>query len=177
MATHPFARIVLAHLARYPLMQPDDLYKLAHQAALGSEHAVSSEARARTWLERELIGMGGGPPEPLLDPISADGRILRVHLRPFIQEGCGPDALLRAFIQTASQVKGSPQDLRTNLATILGLAQSGKIGFQEGDLRALFTRMESAGWPARRHSDAYTRAYKPAYRVVSRVFLPARLPG
>lgn len=158
-------------------MQPDDLYKLAHQAALGSEHAVASPEVARAWLERELIGMGGGLPEPLLDPISGDGRILRVHLRTYIQAGHEPEALLTAFVQSANQVKGSSQDLRDCLVVLLELAGSGQIDFEAGELRALFARMESAGWPARHHSDAYTSAYRPAYRVIAREFLPESIPG
>lgn len=157
-------------------MQPDDLYKLAHQAALGSEHAVRSEAAARAWLERELAGMGSGPPEPLLDPISADGSILRVHLRTYIQAGHDPEALLAAFIQSANQVKGSSQDLRDCLVVLLELAGSGQIDFEAEELRALFARMESADWPARHHSDIYMRAYHPAYRVIAREFLPESIP-
>ena len=35
------------HFNRYPLMQVQDVYKLLHQAAMGSEHAVVDETNAR----------------------------------------------------------------------------------------------------------------------------------
>ena len=35
-----FQPIALDHCSRYPGLQVEDLYKLVHQAALGSEHAV-----------------------------------------------------------------------------------------------------------------------------------------
>lgn len=45
-----FRQIVLANLSRYPRMQIADLYKLCHQAALGSEHALKDERAVREWL-------------------------------------------------------------------------------------------------------------------------------
>ncbi len=173
MPIHPFAPIVLAHIKRYPLMQPADLYKLAHQAAMGSEHAVSSEAAARSWLERELAELGDGPPEPLLEPISPDGRVLRCHLRPYLKAGHDPESLLQAFVRGANQVSGDAELLRSYLDAILRLAAAGKIGADAGALGALFAEMEMAGWPAARHSLVYQQAYRPAYRVVIRELLPA----
>ena len=78
----PMNKILQDHLARYPKMQARDVYKLLHQAAMGSEHAVTDIASARAWLERELAEIGPGPAEPLVDPISPDGQIARIHLRP-----------------------------------------------------------------------------------------------
>lgn len=172
MRTRGFAAIVLDHLARYPLTQPEDLYKLAYQAAMGSEHAVRSVSAARVWLERELADMGAGPPEPLLDPISPDGRILRVHLRPYLQAGYDPGALLDAFIASAYPIPGGGARLRAFLKDIDLLAEAGKTGIDRKELSSLIVKMESAGWPAVHHSPVYQREYRPAYRVVAREFLP-----
>ncbi len=172
MPSHPFPSIVIAHLARYPQMQPADLYKLAHQATLGSEHAVSSEATARAWLYCELAEMGSGPDEPLLDVISGDGQILRCHLRPYLQGEHDPEDLLQAFMQTAKQVRRNPGDLRASVDEILRLSQAGQICFGAEELGEYFNQMESTGWPAVHHSDEYLRAYHPAYRVIAREFLP-----
>ncbi|HSQ16662.1 MAG TPA: hypothetical protein VLM83_03100, partial [Anaerolineales bacterium] len=46
--------ILLEQAALRPLWQLQDLYKLAFQAALGSEHAAPGEAAARRWLEEEV---------------------------------------------------------------------------------------------------------------------------
>ncbi|HZW04755.1 MAG TPA: hypothetical protein VFF68_12555, partial [Anaerolineaceae bacterium] len=67
-----FEEILRAHHARYPRMQIQDEYKLIHQAALGSEHAVDSPEMARKWLIQEAAAMGNGPDEPVFDPISDD---------------------------------------------------------------------------------------------------------
>jgi len=87
-------------------MQIQDVYKLLHQAAMGSEHAVSNPESARGWLIRELAEMGEGVPEPLIDPISPDDEIVRVHMRPYVAAGYDPDLLLDAFIRTANEYRG-----------------------------------------------------------------------
>ncbi len=171
MPYDPFTSVVTNHVSRYPLMQAADLYKLAHQAALGSEHGITSIDAARTWLERELANMGAGPSEPMLDPISGDGRILRCHLRPFIQGGFDPEALLRAFVGTAEVVRRSPTGLQEYLDVILELAESRIIGIARAGLSDYFIHMQAGGYPAVHHSPEFVQAYRPAYRVVSRDFL------
>ena len=56
---HPIeiSSILLDHQKRYPLWQIKDVYKLLHQAAMGSEHAVQDEDGVRSWMERELKEM------------------------------------------------------------------------------------------------------------------------
>ena len=167
-----FAAIVLAHLARYPAMQLEDVYKLAHQACLGSEHAVRDRAQAERWLERELARLGDGPQEPTIDPVAPDGRIVRVHLRPFVAAGGDATDLLDAFVRTANGFRGSHELLRSSWATVEGLAADGSLPFSRPDARAFGRRMADAGFPAVHHSAAYGAAYRPAYRVVARAFLP-----
>ncbi|HET7041456.1 MAG TPA: hypothetical protein VFI13_05540, partial [Gemmatimonadales bacterium] len=92
--------IVTAQLARHPQMGPEDLYKLLHQGAMGSEHAMHDTAGARRWMVNELATMGEGPPEPLVDTIAPGGAIVRVELRPWVATGRSTDSLLAAFIAT-----------------------------------------------------------------------------
>jgi hypothetical protein len=166
-----FRDIVLTHYSRYPLSQIEDFYKLAHQAALGSEHAVKDIAAARKWLLRELDEMAAGPPEALIDEISADGRIVRVHLRPFIESGGDPEILLQAFIRTANEYQGSVELMGEHWGTIDQLAKKGDLPFQPASLRSYIEVMESMGFPAVHHSTQYQEAYQPSYRVVIRDFL------
>jgi len=74
--------IVLSHLSRYPLAQLEDLYKLYYQASLVSEYALKDVETAREWLNEELDQLGLNQNEPLLETISPDDRIGRVHLPP-----------------------------------------------------------------------------------------------
>lgn len=163
--------MIKAHLLRYPQMQIADLYKLLHQAALGSEHAVRDEQAARDWLERELLQMGEGPDDSLMDPLSPDGQILRVHLRPYLRAGKNPETLLRAFIQTANEWRGSPKKLKEYGAAAARLAQAGTGSIRREEIDAFFAKMEEQDFPAVHHSKDYQRLYRPAYRVVARKFL------
>jgi len=158
--------ILLKHTGRYPLWQIEDLYKLLHQAALGSEHAVRDEAGVREWMRRELLEMGAGPDEPEVDPISHDGRVARVHLRPYIAAGKDPERLLQAFIQTANGFKGSGDTLAAYWQQAEALASAGQLPFKPSDLHALLTEMKAQGFPAMHHSEIYESQYHPAYRVV-----------
>ena len=157
------------HLVRYPAMQIQDLYKLIHQAALGSEHAISNLEAPRRWLERELAEMGPGPEETMLDPISADGQTVRLHLRPFLARGGDIEALLSAFIRTANAFHGDRAILRDywNVATELRR-------FSPVEMDAFIETARARDFPAVHHSPEYERLYRPAYRVIKREYLDER---
>jgi len=161
-----FESILRAHLARYPSMQIQDVYKLVHQAAMGSEHAVSSLEGARNWMERELAEMGVGTDEPVMDPISEDGQILRVHLRPFVANGGDPETLLDAFIRSANEYRGDMQALKNywNIATGIGYCSL-------AEMDDYIQSMQAQNYPAVHHSPTYEKLYRPAYRVVWRKFI------
>ncbi len=167
--------ILIEHSRRYPLWELDDAYKLIHQAAIGSEHAVGDEARARAWLVRELARLGPGPDEPLIDPISPDGAIVRVHLRPYARLGLESEQLLQAFLRTAREFRGSPGEVQRGLMSAARLAREERLAFREADVLAFVARMEAGGFPTMHHSAAFGAEYRPAYRVVARPFLPKRL--
>lgn len=173
--------ILLEHNARYPAWQVDDLYKLLHQASFGSEHAVTDEARAQLRLEEELAELkAGGGPEALCEPIAPEGRMLRVHLRPYAARGLAAELLLRAFVRTAREryVRGGEAArLEEGWEEALRLAEEGRLPFDAGALRAWGAEMRGSGYPAVHHSEVYVRAYQPAYRVVAAEFLPAELRG
>ncbi len=164
-------QILTSHFTRTPAMQPQDVYKLLFQAALGSEHAVDDVQSVRIWLAREVSEMGGGPDDQLFDPISPDGQILRVHLRPYLRSGKDPEALLKAFIHTANEWHASTESLKILGAEAACLLQAGTSPFPLEDFEAFFSRLENQGFPAVHHSEEYIRLYRPAYRVVARQFL------
>jgi hypothetical protein len=167
--------ILTQHAERYPHWAIADVYKLIHQAANGSEHAVSDVARARAWLKRELAQLGPGPTEPLLDPISPDGGILRVHLRPFVRQQLDEEALLQAFVQTASAFQPSAGRLLDYGAVAAQLAQEGILPFSAEQVSHYLNDLRMAGFPAVHHSERYIQDYQPAYRVVARTRLPPEM--
>lgn len=168
----PFRQILRDHAARYPAWQIADFYKLIHQASLGSEHAVTDYEQARRWLETELAQLGAAPAEALIDPISPDGAIVRVHLRPLLERRLSPALLLDAFMQTSTAFHGSIQLLEERWQEATALSAQGLLPFDPADLEGFMTGMREKGYPAVHHSTRYVAAYRPAYRVVAGVFLP-----
>jgi len=160
------SQLLSAHLARYPEMQLDDIYKLLHQAALGPGHAVKDAGAALAWLEREAAELGAGPAEPEKDMISPDGRLARVHLRSWLGAGKSLDDLNRAFVETANSYPPSPEKLEKFCGCLGDLAGDGGIPFAEQQVAAYFDRIVQGSYPVVHHSKTYTDAYKPAYRVV-----------
>lgn len=142
---------------------------------MGSEHAVLDQTIARQRLYREIANLGIGPDEPLLDPIAPNGQIVRVHLRPFLSLGYDPELLLGAFIRTAIEFKGSAKSLQEYRLQAVQMAVDGRLAFTRGEIHDFISDMQDAGFPAAHHSPAFVAAYKPAYRVVARTYLPAQL--
>ncbi|HEX2276064.1 MAG TPA: hypothetical protein VHN13_02935 [Candidatus Tectomicrobia bacterium] len=161
-----FRRLLTAQVLRYPQMEIQDLYKLIFQASFGSEHAVGGFEVARRRLLHELHGLPHGPEEPTADPISPDGRIVRVNLRPYLANGGDPAALLEAFVRTGREYCGAGATLRRYWRYAERMATVGPFAFAPEALQGFFAKIQAAGFPAMRHSPAYTTAYRPAYRVV-----------
>ena len=170
-----FTAIIADHHERYPLMTLDDLYKLIHQAAMGSEHAVSDTMSARAWLTREIQQLAEGRDERLLDPLTPDSGIVRVHLRPFLKANGNPEALLDAFIRTANLYSGSSEELVRIWSVATRMAEDGSLPFDPSSMKEYVAEKKSKGFPAVHHSDAYAFAYRPAYRVVALPYLPPEL--
>ena len=168
-------QVLEVHTARYPEMEPDDLYKLLHQAALGSEHAVGDRGAARLWLSREIESLHPSDSEtsgePLTEPLSPDGRIVRVNLRPFLARGGDPEALLDAFVRTGEQYRGDKATLDHYCQIAIQLASERRLPFSPTELEARFAELEGQGYPAVHHTSRYNDAYRPAYRVVLRELL------
>jgi len=155
------------HLHRYPRMQLEDIYKLLHQAALGPGHAVRDEADARARLEAEAAALRDGPEEPVRDVISPDGKLARIHLRPFLASGGRLDDLCAAFVETANNYPPAPEKLAKFCGCLGDLAAAGGIPHPVADVVAWFDRIAASGYPAVHHSAVFADNYKPAYRVVS----------
>jgi hypothetical protein len=165
------ATLVAQHLQRYPLMELADVYKLLHQAALGPGHAVDSLA-AQKRLEHELAEAGTAPDEPEIDLISPNGKLARIHLRPYVRGGGDLKALSEAFVHTAENYPPSRDRLARFCGCLGDLAQSGSLPFTREQAIAYVAQMAAADYLAVHHSDGYRTAYRPAYRVVAIDLLP-----
>lgn len=174
--TAAIRRIILHEVGHHPRMEPRDLYKLLHQAAMGSEHVMDDTVGVRLWMARELMTMGeaaaGAAPEPMIDTIAPGGRVVLVQLRPWVAAGRSTDSLLGAFIRTAATIHPDTALLESYLAVADTLARTGALPFREATWRELVEGQRRADFPAVHHSDAFVQAYRPAYRVVAGALVP-----
>lgn len=167
--------ILVGHGARYPHWGVEDVYKLVHQAALGSEHAVSDEAAAHKRFMEEIRGLGPGPEEPLIDPISPDGAVVRVHLRPLARRGEDAQEVFHAFLRTVREFRGSVERLEMYGDHAVQAAAEGIFSFSAQTLEDFVVQMKAAGFPAVHHSAVFETEYRPAYRVVASELVPGEL--
>ena len=165
-------RIVAEQIRRHPQLGPEDLYKLLHQAALGSEHAMTDTAGVRAWMANELARMGDGQDEPMIDTIAPGGAVVRVHLRPWVAAGRSPDSLVAAFMKTATTVVPDTARLSRYLKAGGWAVERSPTRVTAGRWAAFADSLRRAGYPAIHHSEGYEQAYRPAYRVVAGALVP-----
>ena len=167
-APDPDAAFFLAQAPADPDLRIEDAYKWLVHATRGGEHAVDNEFAVRKWLEKEWATLG--PPlenEPLWIPLTPDGRIGRLNLRPFKARGGSPDALHAAFLAGAQSFDASPARFRAAWKDLgRALAQQPVGHLTSAEWRRLDNATRPKKYPACHHSPAYESVRHPAYRVL-----------
>ena len=161
-----FRRILTTQLLRYPRLGVQDLYKLIFQASRGSEHAVSNSETAYRWLLHEVLTLADGPEEPIVEPISPDGCIVRINLRPYLATHQDLVGLLEAFVRTGRTYHGTEATFLRYWRIAEEMTAEGLLPFTGEALRSFFAEMQTQGFPAVHHSERYAKIYRPAYRIV-----------
>jgi hypothetical protein len=155
-----------------PEMRIEDAYKWLFHATLGGEHAVTNEDGPRRWLDREWPTVGAPMKgEKEVEPLTPDGKLVRINLRPYKQRGGDKEMLLWAFVLSAEKFKGDKSQFIAewkSLGARLRAANGGLHTFKEWT--RVDVEMKQVGYPAIDHSAQYERAYRPAYRVILREF-------
>lgn len=162
------------HWRSTPEMRVEDAYKWLFHATLGGEHAVTSESGPRAWLDREWSGLG----DPLkgereVVPLTPDGSLVRVNLRPYKARSGDKEMLLWAFVLSAERFRAD----RSAFVREWGALGARLEGCAFGHLTfsawsRLDRRVRGEGFPAIHHSAEYESKYRPAYRVVLRSLWP-----
>lgn len=165
--TAVWQRSVAAYRAAHPAATVQDIYKFVYHGIMGSEHAVRDTAAVRGRLVRELHQLSTGERRgegwtAEVESLPPDGRLVRVHLRPFLDRGGDTESLLRAFIATANSASGD---------TAQFACAQGALAAVEGFPGYVDAR-RTEGFPAVHHSKEYEARYQPAYRVIDRRLVP-----
>jgi hypothetical protein len=164
--------LLLNEINRHPNSMVEDIYKFIHQASFGSEHAVKDTLSVRKWMENEIANLEYLVSDEIFDQLSADGKLVRVNLRPYLKKGFDPDLLLDAFIKTANNFRGNVEDFNLFWRAADELAKTKKFKFTPKELNTFFEEKSKNGFPAIHHSNKYEADYMPAYRVIDLQYIP-----
>ncbi|MBK6941915.1 MAG: hypothetical protein IPH13_17185 [Planctomycetes bacterium] len=157
------------HVARYPNMQPADLYKLLHQATLGPAHMfMGTASHLETGLTHEVRKMQPAPTpgEREIEIINPGKGLARINLRPFILNGGKIENLARAVARTGHTYRGEEAELQATLDAAAELVEPLGFAFTRDDFLRTARDMKLAGYPSHHHSSVYAQNYEPAYRLV-----------
>jgi hypothetical protein len=161
------------HLSWYPLMELRDVYKLLYQGVMGAEHLIPSREEYTRYLEAEFEPLLPDQTERLLEPVRPDGVLYRLNLRPYKARQEGLDRLIPYLLDTAHKIAGSITDLQATWVGFIILCKGGQITQFSTDLVFKFGDwLGEMAFPAVHHSKIYSRAYRPAYRLLAAKFIP-----
>lgn len=157
-----FKEILIRHLEKYPLMQEEDVYKLAYQFSFGPGHFFINEEEAYKRLlneakevetsKEELVEVGNGY---YRFHLSNDNSILKT--------------IYEAFIKTVKENKPRNVDFESLLNEISDYLKELNISFDINNFLILIKEMKEKGYPAISHSDLYRNTYHPHYRLVKKL--------
>lgn len=162
------------HLIRFaeehPKAQPQDYIKRLYQSEFGGGHMIADEEESLSLLKKEIAGLTE-----------------KQQRRQFFEQFCGdfccmnlsvsreapPELINRLFVASSKQVPlGAAFRFGEKLRVLLALCseRSDLFLFSKDELETYVQEYLDAGMPLLRHSDAYRKAYTPAYRVVRKEF-------
>lgn len=151
-----------------PEMRIEDAYKWLFHATLGGEHAIANDAGPRRWMESEwasLTAPRSGEKE--IERLDPEGRVLRIHLRPYRARGGDSEMLLAVFVASAQRFHVPRAAFFEAWMALDRRLAKGRIGhIDHRAWTSLDAEMRAQSYPAIHHSREYEAAYRPAYRVV-----------
>jgi uridine kinase len=152
-----------AQLERYPATQAADLMKMLFQGEFGPGHLISDAARSKRFLAQEYADIQNSDYNSKPEPIEPIGfGFVRLHLSAVDALGLSPDTFHRIFELSALSQYGTRTGFAHKVSALKELCRQGALPFDENEIDGLYNESPALF----RHSEAFRRAHRPAYRVV-----------
>ncbi|MDR3140246.1 MAG: hypothetical protein LBU37_00720 [Tannerellaceae bacterium] len=160
---------VKSQLSLYPESALQDIYKNFFQDYFGPGHIVGDTASAGAYLDRELASFEQAA-GPYYEPAGYNGNFFRVNLS-LIKEGIiSRDAFFDAFLRSVSNIQiitleeweREWQEIDSVIHT-MNLTLAG----YEQERAKIFSLLEQGNYVAH-HSEPFSKAYDPHYRIIGR---------
>ena len=147
-------------------MRARDAYKLLYQGVFGVGHIMGP--RVWDYLRKEATSLDRNEKiaDPLIEPVSLEGSIVRVNLRPYMRNGHPLHLLMEAM--RLSDVTGRPSHFVEEWDAFAELVWSGQLDFVHSEVEEINRVLDRVRPQPMHHTPQYRRAYHPAYRVVRR---------
>jgi hypothetical protein len=156
-------RLLAYHMREHPAFGGADLYKLLHQACLGSAHLGRSAHSFHELLkEWEGIVPSSGP---LLEPICPRGLMVRLNLRPLKRAGGSVLTVWRAMVASPVEYGGGRERFLRLLAASQALSRHGNLALSPASIADQMARAKQTHCAPCSHSERYVLLERPSYRV------------
>lgn len=151
-------------------MEVQDMVKLIYQSQFGGGHLIRDplESLERLRTEYEARGWEDDGAEEWRYVEPAGGGMCRIKLAA-LDLGLTAETQNRMFVRSAEEVKGSAEGMKAGLAELLEMC-GGEISLDRKRAGDYIREYERQGCPAVSHSEAYRKAYHPAYRIVNAMY-------
>lgn len=160
-------RAIERQLSHYPQSTMQDIYKSFYQDRFGAGHMISDTAAVREYMQYELRLAAVDDTvvwPPLSEPVGAHGNYVRVYLTCVTDDMLTAEQLLGAFVRSAEPPKQPRQSWAEEWQHIARAAQEAGVTCSDEDSRLLMQAAQDNR--AVHHSKAYSKAYRPHYRIV-----------
>ena len=165
MIMSPITKLIIEHLKQRPAARAQDIYKLLYQGVFGVGHIFSDRAWDILVEEAGRISLDEHLDDPLFEPVSPDGSMVRVNLRQYINQGGDLGALYEVMKKSATHT-GDPDVFLGYWSIFKKLVSEEDLMVDAGEVKMLDELIERESVKPMHHTGAYREAYYPAYRVV-----------
>ena len=153
-----FIDILNYHFKKYPLMQAEDIYKLAYQFYFGPAHFINDKEKAYNYLLNEAKECSSKEIE--ITDLGEYARYSLINDKEYL------DKLFNAFYES-TKVSKKPVDGFIKILDICTNYLKEKEGIYD-EFLILLKKMEELNYPAISHSQIYKDNYNPHYRLVKK---------
>ncbi len=149
-----FKDILKYHLNKYVIHTPEDIYKLIYQGEFAGGHIILNKAQHLVSLKRELMHVKNQSYKGI-ERISETHD--RLYLDGFIKVGMNINTIQKMVLKSAENNHGKIHDFESKL----------KVWRCFEDIDNFVFKMRTNNYPLVHHSEAYQKAYQPAYRIIA----------
>ena len=148
----------------HPLDQNEDDVKWAYQVSFGAEHLLKDFAEAESYFHEEFLATKPSKNLAFFEAISPT--LLRVNIAPFKANGYPEEELFELFLRSASLAKPHPDEFEDLVCLVSSFLKEKKGQSAQEEFGRFMISYWQEGIHPLHHSEAYTKAYSPHYRLV-----------